>query len=77
MVISLVDMKSGEEGIVVDIQGGAGAMERIQSMGIRVGKTIKKTGSHFGRGPQTVMIDSFRAAMGFGMALKIFVEVKR
>lgn len=77
MIISLIDMKSGETGIVIKLEGGSGFADRIQSMGVRVGKEIKKTGAHFWRGPQTVLVDNFKVAIGYGMASKIFVEVKR
>ena len=77
MIVSLVDMKTGEKGVVVDLQAGHGFTNRIQSMGIRIGKEIKKTSSHFWRGPQTVLVDNFKVAIGHGMARKIFVEVER
>lgn len=77
MVVSLIDMKTGETGVVVNLEGGHGFKERVQSMGIRLGKKIKKTGAHFWKGPQTVLVDSFQVAIGHGMASKIFVEVKR
>ena len=77
MIVNLIDMKSGETGVVVNIEGGTGAVSRIQSMGVRIGKEIKKISAHFWRGPQTVMIDSFKVAIGHGMAAKIFIEVKR
>lgn len=76
MIERLTDMKTGQSGIVTSIEGGLGVTERVQSMGIRSGKKIKKTGSHFGRGPQTIIVDNFKVAIGFGMAAKIFVEVK-
>jgi len=75
MIISLVDMKTSQVGTVVDIEGGFGATGRIQSMGIRIGKKIKKEGPTYGRGPQTVMIGNLRIAVGFGMASRIMVEV--
>jgi len=77
MVISLVEMKRGEIGIVTEILGGMGAAQRIRSMGIRVGKEIKKGEAHFWRGPQTVVVDNFKVALGFGMASKVMVEVER
>ncbi|OGW75313.1 MAG: hypothetical protein A2Z72_08235 [Omnitrophica bacterium RBG_13_46_9] len=77
MVVSLADMKTGEVGVVTDIQGGSGAARKIQNIGITVGKKIKKTGAHFRRGPQTLSVDNFNVAIGFGMASKILVEVKR
>ena len=77
MIVKLIDMKPGEAGVVAELNGGFGFMDRIQSMGVRVGKGIKKLGPHFWRGPQTVLIDNFKIAIGYGMASKIFVEVKR
>ncbi len=77
MLISLVDMEPGETGIVMKIDGGFGATRRIQSMGVRIGKRVKKVGARFWRGPQTVLVDNFKVAIGFGMAAKIFVEVER
>ncbi len=77
MIISVIEMKPGEKGIVVSLEGGHGFVERIQSMGVRVGKEIKKVGSHFWHGPQTVLIDRFQIAIGYGMASKILVEVNR
>lgn len=77
MLISLVDMEPGETGIVMNIHGGFGATRRIQSMGVRIGKKIKKLGTRSWRGPQTVLVDNFKIAIGFGMAAKIFIEVER
>lgn len=77
MRVSIVEMKQGETGTVVAIEGGMGMARRVQNMGIRAGKAIKKVDSHFWRGPQTVMVDKFQVAIGYGMALRIFVEVKR
>ncbi|UCD55599.1 MAG: ferrous iron transport protein A [Candidatus Omnitrophota bacterium] len=77
MLISLVDMEPGEAGIVVKLEGGFGATKKIQSMGIRIGKRVKKLGARFWRGPQTVLVDNFKVAIGFGMAAKISVEVER
>jgi len=77
MRIDLVEMQPNSLGVVVETQGGHEFMRRIQSMGIRPGKKIKKVSSHFWRGPQTVIIDNVRIAIGYGMAKKIFVEVQR
>jgi len=77
MTIDLTEMQPGESGVVVETQGGCEFLRRIQSMGVRPGKKIKKVSSHFWRGPQTVMIDNLRVAIGYGMAKKIFVEIER
>jgi ferrous iron transport protein A len=77
MLIDLTQMQPGESGIIKEIQGGYGLIRKIQSMGLRPGKKITKVSSHFWRGPQTVEIDNLQIAIGFGMAKRIFVEVKR
>jgi len=70
-------MKRGETGLVREIQGGISATERIRNMGVRIGKKIKKEEAHFWHGPQMVLVDNFKVAIGFGMASKIMVEVER
>ena len=77
MTIDLTEMQPGTSGVIVETQGGHEFLRRIQSMGIRPGKKIKKISSHFWRGPQTVMIDNLRVAIGYGMAKKIFVEIEK
>ncbi len=62
MKISIVEMKRGEIGKIAEIQGGHGITSRVQNIGIRTGKEIKKVGSHFWRGPQTIMVDKFQVA---------------
>ena len=76
MVVSLIEMKPGEKGRISDIQGGIGMVQRIQSMGIRAGKKVEKKDAHFWRGPQTVLVDNFEVAVGYGMASKIFIELE-
>lgn len=77
MIIDLTQMQPGEIGAIVEIHGGQGMIKRLQSMGIRPGKKIAKVSSHFWRGPQTVEIGNMQVAVGFGMAKRILVEVKR
>ena len=77
MILDLTQMQPGETGIVSEIQGGFGFIRKLQSMGVRPGKKITKVSSHFWRGPQTIEIDNSQIAIGFGMAKRILVEVKR
>ncbi|MBU4312629.1 MAG: ferrous iron transport protein A [Candidatus Omnitrophica bacterium] len=77
MVIDLTRVKNGESGIIKEFDSGYEFMRKIQSMGIRPGKNIKKLSSHFWRGPQTVEVDNVRVAIGWGMAKNIFIEVNR
>lgn len=72
--INLTQMRSGEEGTIVAIQGGYGFRRQIESLGIRVGSKIRKISSQFMRGPVTVQIGNTQVALGFGMARKIIVE---
>jgi ferrous iron transport protein A len=75
--VDLTQLEEGESGVVVDIQGGYGFIRRLESLGIRVGKKVTKVSSQLMRGPITVRIDNYQVALGFGMAKKIFVELKK
>lgn len=77
MVIDLTKMKEKEIGVISDFSGGQNFMQKVQGMGLRPGKKIKKISSHFWCGPQTVEVDNARVAIGWGMAKKILVEVDR
>jgi len=76
MLVNLVDMRPGQTGIIRGIESGFGAAKRIRNMGIRTGKKIKKVAGHSRKGPQTVLVDRFKIAIGFGMAAKILIEVE-
>jgi len=77
MIVDLTQMQPKEAGIVKEIHGGPGFMRKLQSMGVRSEKKIIKVSSHFWRGPQTIEVDNIQIAVGFGMARRILVEVKR
>jgi len=75
--ISLTRMKTGQSGIVVQIQGGPGLVNRLNALGIRMGKKITKVSSMLLRGPVTIRVDRAQIAVGFGMAHKIMVKIDR
>ncbi len=77
MIADITHLETKESGVVVEIRGGVGLIERLQSMGIRVDKKITKISSHFWGGPQTIEIDNFKVAIGHGMAKKIMVDIDR
>ena len=77
MISNLTKLKSGQRGKVVEIQGGAGLIRQLESMGIRSGKRITKISAQFWRGPQIVSVDNSQVAIGFGMAGRILVEVEQ
>jgi len=74
---TLPELKLGESGVIIDIQGGAGLVRHVESLGIRVGKRITKISAQFWRGPQVIEVDNIRIALGFGMARRVYVEVKK
>jgi ferrous iron transport protein A len=77
MIADITHLKARESGLIVEIKGGVGLVERLQNMGIRVDKKITKVSSHFWGGPQTIEIDNFKIAIGHGMAKKIIVDTDR
>ena len=74
---TLPELKPGESGVIIDIQGGAGLVRHVESLGIRVGKRITKISAQFWRGPQVIKIDNIQIALGFGMSKRILVEVEK
>ena len=75
--VDLTQLKEGESGIVVGIEGGFGLTRRLESLGLRVGKKLTKVSSQLMRGPVTVRIDNSQMAIGFGMARKITLLVEK
>ncbi len=71
---SLIKMKSGETGIIREIQGGHGARHHLDSLGVRVNKKVEKVSHIFMKGPVTIKIDNSKIAIGRGMAAKIYVD---
>ncbi len=76
MVVDLTKMKTGESGVVARLEGGRGFLARLQNLGIRPGKKITKVSGHFWRGPVTVQVGGTNAAIGFGMASRVMVEIE-
>ena len=74
-LITLRQMWSGQSGIVANIEGGHGLVNRLNALGIRPGKRITKISSMLMRGPVTIQLDSAQVAIGFGMANKIIVKI--
>lgn len=72
--ISLAQMQPGQSGTVVNIDGGHGIINRLNTLGIIQGKNITKISSLFMRGPVTIEVDRAKVALGFGMAKRIIVR---
>jgi ferrous iron transport protein A len=76
-MVDLTQLEEGKSGVVVEINGGRGLNQRLESLGIRVGKKVTKVSSQFLHGPVCVRIDGYQVALGFGMARKVLVEEKK
>ena len=75
-LITLRQMPPGRSGKVVEIQGGAGLINRLSALGVRPGKKVTKVSSMLMRGPVTIQSGNTRLAVGFGMANRIIVELE-
>ncbi len=73
--MSLCRMRPGQSGVVVEIQGGFGLINRLNARGILPGKRVMKISSMIARGPVTIEVDRVQIAIGFGMAKRIIVEL--
>ncbi|MDP2906299.1 MAG: FeoA domain-containing protein [Candidatus Omnitrophota bacterium] len=73
--ISLIHLKAGHKGKVIDITGGSNLAARLMSMGLYKGKELIKL-SHIGlRGPVVIKSGRTILALGHGPAAKIILEV--
>ena len=75
-VLPLTQMKSGQSGILAEISGGYGLVNRLNALGLRPGGRITKVSSMMMRGPITVRIDRSEIAIGFGLARKVMVRLE-
>ena len=72
--VSLAQMRAGQSGMVLSIEGGHGMVNRLSALGIMPGKKITKISSMLMRGPVTIEVDRTQVAIGFGMAKRILVQ---
>lgn len=76
-MLTLVELKAGEQGIIKELQGGHGLQRKLESLGIRAGKTVRRINEPGSGGPVVLEIDGSKSAVGYGMARKIMVEVQQ
>ncbi|MBD3386762.1 ferrous iron transport protein A [candidate division KSB1 bacterium] len=74
MKVDLTRMKMGEEGVIAEINGGHKLEKRLQSLGVNLGAKIKKISAQMLRGPISIQVGNTKAAIGYGMAKKIWIE---
>ncbi len=73
-MIDLTQMAQGEDGEVVEIQGGVGIAKRLEALGIRTGVRVKKVSSQLFRGPVIIQLDNTQLAIGYGVAKKLLLK---
>lgn len=74
-MILLTELKTGKKAVIKEIRGGFGFKKRLESLNIRVGKTVKKISSAPFHGPVVLEVERCKIAIGRGMANKVFVEI--
>jgi ferrous iron transport protein A len=74
--INLTEMRAGQHGQVVAVQGGRGMVMKLEALGIRPGVEITKVSSQIMRGPVIVRAGNTQIAIGFGMAQRIIIELR-
>lgn len=72
-VITLSQLRDGQQATVSEVRAGRGLEEKLTAMGIRPGKRITRFCSMFLRGPITVRVDNVQVSLGRGIADKILV----
>ena len=74
--VTLNQMRTGQQGKIIQVEGGLRLINRLDSLGIRKGKKITKISSMLMRGPVTIQTGRTHVAIGHGMAHKILVELE-
>ena len=75
MKISLANMKPGQSGVLVEFLGGRGMVRRLDALGLRLCKKVRKVSAMLMQGPIVVEVDGFQIAIGYGMAARMIVEI--
>jgi len=75
--IPLTELETGLTAVIVSLDGGHAAQERLRSLGIREGQHVRKISRIGKAGPVVVLVDRTQIAVGHGMAKRIVVQVDR
>lgn len=71
----LSDMNNGKSGVIVSVDGGKKIVDKLDSMGVRVGARITKKSVLLLKGPLLLQVGTTEVAIGYLLAKKIWVEV--
>jgi len=74
MGIPLINLQIGKKAKIKRLEGGFIFQNKLASLNIRIGKTIKMVTIEPFRGPIVIEVDDRKITLGRGMAMRIFVE---
>lgn len=69
----LTDLKTGESGAILSLEGGCRFQQRLRTLGLKEKKKLRVVAIHPFRGPVVIEIDNRKITIGRGMASKILV----
>ncbi|MFO7957493.1 MAG: FeoA family protein [Candidatus Brocadiia bacterium] len=72
--MNLAELRAGQTAEVLALSGGMGMRRKLEAMGVRPGKTVRKLSSQFMAGPVTILVDGRQVAMGRGIARRVEVR---
>lgn len=72
---NVIEMKRGERGEVIAIDGGQHMQKKLSDIGVRIGKEIVKVCNQPLSGPVQIKIGKIEVAIGHRMASRIKVKV--
>jgi len=73
-MISLSELDTGKAAMIKHIEDGHSIRKRLEALGIRIGKDIKKVTAQPFKGPLVIEVEGIQIAIERSMAAKIFVE---
>ncbi|MBU4305903.1 MAG: ferrous iron transport protein A [Candidatus Omnitrophica bacterium] len=75
--INLVQMKAGQKGTIVRIEGAEAFSKRLGVMGMRIDKSVIKLSAFVFCGPVAIRVGRTVIALGYGMASKVWVQLEK
>lgn len=75
-MVTLFDLPYGSIGTITAINGGIGIIQKLDRLGIHVGKEITKVSRQWMKGPVIIRLGNTEIAIGYRMAHRIMVEIK-
>ena len=74
-IVTAAGMIAGQSGAVLSVDGGHTLLGRLEALGIRPGKRLRKVNSSFMQGPAVFDVEGYSIAIGYGMASRIQVKI--